>query len=68
MAGKSRSQRSGGSGRSDGRSSRGRGGSGAGGRSRSKRPATNRQYPRTARLNTLLQEIVADFFERVDDD
>ncbi|MDH3303401.1 MAG: ribosome-binding factor A [Acidimicrobiia bacterium] len=68
MAGKSRSQRSGGSGRSDGRSGRGRGGSGAGGRSRSKRPAINRQYPRTARLNTLLQEIVADFFERVDDD
>lgn len=68
MAGKSRSQRGGGSRRGDGSTSRRRGGSGAGGRSRSKRPATNRQYPRTARLNTLLQEIVADFFERVDDD
>lgn len=45
------------------RSRRGRGGPG-----RSKRPPTNRHYPRTARLNTLLQEIVADFFERVDDD
>lgn len=57
MAGKSNSHRGRGSGGRDG-----------GGRSRSKRPATNRQYPRTARLNTLLQEIVADFFERVDDD
>lgn len=64
MAGKSRSQR--GSGKRPG--NRGRSGAGGGGRSRSKRPATNRQYPRTARLNTLLQEIVADFFERVDDD
>ncbi len=32
------------------------------------RPATNRQYPRTARLNTLFQQIVADFLERVDDE
>ena len=35
---------------------------------RKARPATNRQFPRTARLNTLLQEIVADYLERVDDD
>ncbi len=35
-----------------------------------KRPrrTTNRHYPRTARLNALLTEIVADHFERVDDD
>jgi ribosome-binding factor A len=35
---------------------------------RKARPQTNRQFPRTARLNTLLQEIVADYLERVDDD
>lgn len=35
---------------------------------RKQRPATNRHYPRTARLNTLLQQIVADYLERVDDD
>ena len=35
---------------------------------RKARPPTNRQYPRTARLNTLLHEIVADYLERVDDD
>jgi len=35
---------------------------------RKARPPTNRQFPRTARLNTLLQEIVADYLERVDDD
>ncbi len=35
---------------------------------RNPRPATKRQFPRTARLNTLLQEIVADHLERVDDD
>lgn len=29
---------------------------------------TNRHYPRTARLNTLLQQIVADHFEKVDDE
>lgn len=29
---------------------------------------TNRHYPRTARLNTLLQQIVADHLERVDDE
>jgi len=65
VAGKSRSQGGSGNRRADGRRS---GGAGGGGRSRSKRPGTNRQYPRTARLNTLLQEIVADFFERVDDE
>lgn len=32
------------------------------------RQSTNRHYPRTARLNALLQEIVADYFERVDHD
>lgn len=69
MAGKSRSQRGGGNRRGERSGGRGRGGdSGGGSRSRSKRPATNRQFPRTARLNTLLQEIVADFFERVDDE
>ncbi len=36
--------------------------------SKARRPATNRQYPRTARLNALLREIVADFVERIDDD
>ncbi len=35
---------------------------------RAARPPTNRQYPRTARLNTLLHEIVAEYFERTDDD
>jgi ribosome-binding factor A len=35
---------------------------------RKARPATKRHYPRTARLNTLLQQIVADYLERVDDD
>lgn len=35
---------------------------------RRSRPATKRQYPRTARLNTLLQEIVADHMERADDE
>ncbi len=32
------------------------------------RQSTNRHYPRTARLNALLQEIVASYFERVDHD
>ncbi|MCP3992510.1 MAG: 30S ribosome-binding factor RbfA [Actinomycetia bacterium] len=36
--------------------------------SKARRPSTNRQYPRTARLNALLREIVADFVERIDDD
>lgn len=35
--------------------------------SKSRRPATKRHYPRTARLNALLREIVADFVERIDD-
>ncbi|MEL7157642.1 MAG: 30S ribosome-binding factor RbfA [Actinomycetota bacterium] len=35
---------------------------------RNPRPVTKRHFPRTARLNTLLQEIVADHLERVDDD
>ena len=37
------------------------------GRSRGrKKAASTRQYPRTARLNALLTEIIADHFERVD--
>ncbi len=37
---------------------------------RKKRPkqTTSRHYPRTARLNALLTEIVADYFECVDED
>ncbi len=35
---------------------------------RASRPPTSRHFPRTARLNTLLQEIVADYFERVEDE
>lgn len=35
---------------------------------RRSRPATKRQFPRTARLNTLLQQIVADYLERADDE
>ncbi len=35
---------------------------------RKSRPATKRQFPRTARLNTLLHQIVADYLERVDDE
>ena len=49
---------------------RGRGG-GSGRRSgagRAARPQTKRHYPRTARLNTLLQEIIAGHLERVDDE
>lgn len=52
----------------------GRGGKGGGsgrrgsGTSRASRPQTKRHYPRTARLNTLLQEIIAGHFERLDDD
>lgn len=33
-----------------------------------KRPGTARDYPRTARLNHLVQEIVAEEVERLDDD
>lgn len=51
--------------RRSGRDGRGRSGRGTG---RSARPQTKRHYPRTARLNTLLQEIAADFVERLDDD
>ena len=36
--------------------------------SKARRPATKRHYPRTARLNALLREIVADFVEQIDDD
>jgi ribosome-binding factor A len=32
------------------------------------RPAPKRHYPRTARLNTLVQEITADALERIEDD
>lgn len=35
---------------------------------RSRRPQTRREYPRTARLNELLREILADELERIDDD
>lgn len=35
---------------------------------RKKRPASTRHYPRTARLNTLLQQIVAEHLERIDDE
>ncbi len=41
---------------------------GGGDRRRAARPPTNRHYPRTARLNNLLQRIVADYLERVDDE
>ncbi len=53
------------------RSKKNQGRSGSKGRSgqaRARRPPTNRQFPRTARLNSLLHEIVADFFRRVDDE
>lgn len=46
----------------------GRSGSGRSSRSQSARPQTKRHYPRTARLNALLQEIVASYLERLDDD
>lgn len=35
---------------------------------KNKRPASNKHYPRTARLNALLQQIVAEHFERLDDE
>lgn len=35
---------------------------------RKKRPPSARHYPRTARLNTLLQQIVAEHLDRVDDE
>jgi ribosome-binding factor A len=37
-------------------------------RARSRQHPTARDYPRTARLNQLFQEILADELERVDDD
>lgn len=49
------------------RTSSGRGGSG-GRNSGRRRSATTRHYPRTARLNALLTEIIAGHFERVDHD
>jgi ribosome-binding factor A len=36
--------------------------------SRRIRPGSTRHYPRTARLNTLLHQIVADYLELIDDD
>ena len=33
-----------------------------------RRPAPKRDYPRMARVNTLLQEILGDEIERIDDD
>lgn len=43
------------------------GGRGGGGRNSGRRRQTGtRHYPRTARLNALLTEIIADHFERVD--
>lgn len=45
-----------------------RGGAGRRGRPSGRGGQANRHYPRTARLNTLLQQIVADYLERVDDD
>ncbi len=35
---------------------------------RKKRPGSAKHYPRTARLNTLLHQIVAEHLERLDDD
>lgn len=35
---------------------------------KNKRPGSNKHYPRTARLNALLQQIVAEHFERLDDE
>ena len=49
------------------RTNSGRGGSG-GRNSGRRRQTTTRHYPRTARLNALLTEIIADHFERVDHD
>lgn len=39
-----------------------------GGSPKRSRPAAKRHYPRTARLNTLFQEIVAEALERIEDD
>ncbi len=35
---------------------------------RKKRPGSTKHYPRTARLNALLQQVVAEHLERLDDD
>ncbi len=35
---------------------------------RASRPQTKRHYPRTARLNTLIQQIAASFVDQIDDD
>jgi ribosome-binding factor A len=37
-------------------------------RARTRRQPTTRDYPRTARLNQLFQEILAEEMERIDDD
>jgi ribosome-binding factor A len=50
------------------RSNRGRNSSAKRSGGRSARPQTKRHYPRTARLNALLQEIVAGVIERIDDE
>ena len=51
-----------------GKSQGSRGGRSSSGPARRARPQTNRHYARTARVNTLLQEIVADYFERTEDE
>ncbi len=45
-----------------------RGRSGRGGSRNRRSSTTTRQYPRTARLNALLQEITAEYFEIADDE
>ncbi|MGH1493368.1 MAG: 30S ribosome-binding factor RbfA [Acidimicrobiales bacterium] len=56
------------SGSGSGGGSRSGSGGGRGSRSSTKRAQTKRHYPRTARLNALLQEIVASYLERLDDE
>lgn len=48
-------------------SSGGKGNKGRGSKNSRSRPPTQRHYPRTARLNALLTEIVADYFELVEE-
>ena len=51
------------------RQGRGKGGGKGGSRNTGRqRQTSSRHYPRTARLNALLTEIIADHFERVDHD
>ncbi len=50
-----------------GQSGRGRSGKGSGG-GRRQRQTSTRHFPRTARLNALLTEIIADHLKRVDHD